>query len=247
MNKTQLKNWLSKTEIPLSKVSSNTGISRKTLYNWINGSPIRDNNMIKLYNAYKHEIEHCEIVLEGEKVEMNSKYVIDLQADKIEYQNKEIKTLKNALSNKQAESTHWESLEYDYIAETTLIQQRFKLGRVIKRVTDLKRQSDILGYSEKELSNMWDVGVQHIDINDHPIEKIISKETQREIKKQSLTLPIIFNALKSSVGDHYIPQPIMYIHKKGHHIGAIAYCKVEWSKMNVISKVQFLTGDQSIS
>tara|TARA_X000001382_G_scaffold24869_1_gene15484 strand:+ start:2570 stop:3331 length:762 start_codon:yes stop_codon:yes gene_type:complete len=191
---------------------------------------------------FKTEIKltNTDIQLKGAS-DMDAQYVIDLQKDKIETQAIEIKSLKDALKKKQAESTHWESLEFDYIAETTLIRERFELGRIIERVTDLKKQSDVLGYSEKELLKMWDVGVKHIDMKDHPIEKIINAETQLEIKKQSLTLPIIFDALKSSVGDHYIPQPIIYIHKKGHNVGAIAYCKVDWLKMKVVAKVQFLT------
>ncbi len=171
---------------------------------------------------------------------LDATYIIDLQKDKIEHQAIEIKSLKDALQKKQAESTHWESLEFDYIAETTLIRERFKFGRTIDKVTDLKKQSQVLGYTEDELLKMWDIGVKHLDMKNHPIDKLINAETQKEIQRQSLTLPIVFDAMKAIVGDHYIPQPMIYIHKQGHNVGAIAYCKVEWTSMRVTAKVKFL-------
>ena len=241
MNKTQVIKWLSETEIPLSKVSNNTGISRKTLYNWMNGSPIRNNNIIKLYNEYKHEIEHSEVRLKGEKIEMESSYIIDLQKDKIENQELQIKSLKKALQQKQAESTHWEQLEHDFICDVTLFRDGYKYGRIINSVNNLEEQSKALGYTKNEIKRFWDIGVRHENLEDHPIQQIINTETQKQIKKSISTLPILFDAMKATVGDHYIPQPIVYIHKKGHSVGAIAYNKVEWKQMKVISKVQFLT------
>jgi len=231
------------------QVAELLGIDRRILANWKSRQSLPTKYHQWYCNRYDIELKdfqkeikltETEIKLTGEG-DMEARKIIELQEYKIESQAIEIESLKDALKKKQAESTHWESLEFDYIAETTLIRERFELGRIIERVTDLKKQSDVLGYSEKELLKMWDVGVKHIDMKDHPIEKIINAETQLEIKKQSLTLPIIFDALKSSVGDHYIPQPIIYIHKKGHNVGAIAYCKVDWLKMKVVAKVQFLT------
>jgi len=190
---------------------------------------------------FKTEIKltNTDIQLEGAG-NMEANYVIELQKDKIEHQAIEIESLKDALQKKQAESTHWESLEFDYIAETTLIRERFKFGRTIDKVTDLKKQSQVLGYTEDELLKMWDIGVKHLDMRNHPIDKLINAETQKEIQRQSLTLPIVFDAMKAIVGDHYIPQPMIYIHKQGHNVGAIAYCKVEWVSMRVTAKVKFL-------
>ena len=51
---------------------------------------------------------------------------------------------------------------------------------------------------------------------------------------------MIFDALKTVGGNHYIPQPIIYKHKNGANIGAISYNKVEWSNLKVVSKVKFL-------
>tara|TARA_B100000902_G_C27220109_1_gene869176 strand:- start:212 stop:973 length:762 start_codon:yes stop_codon:yes gene_type:complete len=230
------------------QVAELLGIDRRILANW----KTRESLPTKYHQWYcdRYDIElkdfrqeikltNTDIQLEGAG-NMEARKIIELQEYKIESQAIEIDSLKDALQKKQAESTHWESLEFDYIAETTLVRERFKLGRIIDKVTDFKKQSEVLGYTEKELIKMWDIGVKHINMDQHPIEKIINEETQKEIRKQSLTLPIIFDAMKASVGDHYIPQPIIYIHKQGHNVGAIAYCKVEWISMRVTSKVKFL-------
>jgi len=75
----------------------------------------------------------------------------------------------------------------------------------------------------------------------HPIENIINSETQEEIQRQVSSLSMIFDALKSVGGNHYIPQPIIYKHKNGASVGAISYNKVKWSRLKVVSKVKFLT------
>ena len=189
----------------------------------------------------KVEVTNKKITIkENEKVNIESNYIIDLQKDKIQQQATEIIKLKDALKRKQAESAHWEHLAYDFIASVTLKRSGIKFARVINSVSNLKKQSEILGYSEKELKVLWDIGSQYT-MEKHPIDKIINKETQKEIQKQCLTLPIVFDAMKASVGDHYIPQPIMYTHKDGHTIGAISYNKIKWSVLGIDSKVQFLT------
>ena len=54
------------------------------------------------------------------------------------------------------------------------------------------------------------------------------------------TLPYIFDSIKSMVGDHYIPQPLLYISKNGDIVGSIAYAKLQWRTLKITAKVQFL-------
>ena len=241
-NSEKILKWLKTTRIPLTEISSKTGLSRSTLYNWLEGGVIRRRNESKLLSVYSTEIEltNTSIQLEGDE-NMDARYVIELQKDKIDHLNSKIKDLKTALKEKQAESTHWDTLPYDYISEVTLIRDGFKFGRRIDSVTDLEKQSSVLGYSVKKLQKLWDIGKYYAKIGEHPIDSIVSKETQLRLYEQIKTLPAIFDTMKSMVGDHYIPNPLVYKHKDGHNIGAIAYCKVEWLKMKVIAKVQYLT------
>lgn len=101
MNKTAVINWLQETEIPLSKISVNTGVSRRTLYNWLNGEATSNSNLKKIETYYFNEI-NSSLKITGKETMLDTKYIIDLQKDKIETQNNEIKTLKKHLKkNKQ--------------------------------------------------------------------------------------------------------------------------------------------------
>ena len=236
MKKQNVINWLKSTEIPMSKISKSTGVSRKTLYNYMNGEATSDSKLKLIETAY-----HNEINIKGEDVVLNSKYIIELQNDKIKYQQNEINELKSALKEKQAESTHWDALSYDYITTVTLIKNGVNFGRKFDSVSDLKKQSSVLGYSVKELEQLWDIGTSYDRIHDHPIDSLFCKETISMVREQTKTLPVLFDAMKSIVGNHYIPHPLIYKHKNGQKVGAISYCKVEWIKMKIIAKVQFIT------
>ena len=99
MYKTEILNWLKKTDIPLTTISKKSGISRSTLYNWINGSPVRDRNLSKLIDVYGEEIQIIDnIKITGKDNTMNieAKYIMELQKDKIEHLEKELAE-KNAL------------------------------------------------------------------------------------------------------------------------------------------------------
>lgn len=183
------------------------------------------------------------VVKEGSKVEMGADYIIELQKDKIETQAKEIKELKELVDKKQAESTHWEALECDFVCNVTLFRDGLKFGRLINSVTDFDKQSQVLGYRVDEIKKFWDIGKKHPNLASHPIEAIINEETSKDIKKRIATFPIIFDAMKSVVGNHYISEPIIYKHKNGSNVGAIAYNKVNWRKMEVTSKVKFLVSE----
>jgi len=175
--------------------------------------------------------------IEGDS--MNANYIIDLQRDKIEHQKAEIDKLKLELQSKTAEATHWDALDFDYTSNCTLIRRGVQYGRIINQVTHLDVQSKTLGYSEKELNAFWDVGTQYDDFYAHPSDKLYDKETLKDMRRQMSTLPHIFNSLKSIVGDHYIPQSLLFICKDGTFKGAIAFCKVEWWDMKIEAKVRF--------
>lgn len=202
-----------------------------------------NNYQIELEDFYKDiKLTNTNLDLGGSNI-MDAQKIIDNQDRLIHYQKKEILQLKEVINKKQAESTHWEALEYDFICNVDLVRKGLKFGRIIKSVTDLDKQAQTLGYRPEEIEKFWDLGVTHFKMEDHPIEAIINKETQKEIQKSISTLPIIFDAMKTVVGNHYIPQPIIYKHKNGTNIGAISYNKVEWSKMKVVAKVKFLVSE----
>lgn len=99
MYKTEIINWLKKTDIPLTTISKKSGISRSTLYNWLNGSPVRDRNLGKLIDVYGEEIQivgNINITEKDSLMKVDVEYIVGLQKDKITYLEKEL-VEKNAL------------------------------------------------------------------------------------------------------------------------------------------------------
>ena len=187
----------------------------------------------------KIKLTNIQIELEGDN-NMDARYVLDLQKDKIKHLEVENNALKKALGEKKAESNHWEALEFDYLCNVTLFRDGLKIGRTIDSVTKIDYQAKTLGYTKKEMEGFWDIGVKHNNLSSAPIDSIIDKDSLKNIQKQAMTLPILFDSLKSIIGDHYIPQPMIYIHKDGHRVPAMTYNKVEWRNLKVKSKVKFL-------
>jgi len=166
---------------------------------------------------------------------------IQLQKDKIVNLEKENLKLKETLKNKTPESSHWDDLSFHYTTEVTLHFSGFGvLGRTINKVTDISKQSEVLGYSEKEILQMWDIGTKHKDMNDHPINILLHKNTTDELDSIGKTLPTVFSAMKDMIGNHYIPTKLMYICKDGSLVGAISYNKIDWRNQKVYSKIAFL-------
>jgi len=242
-----------------SDIENKTKISRTQVYRWRDGTvkKVRTSSLFSVAKALGFKIHHIDntitttrnsddntIIKKGDKTKMEQQFLyehIELLRDKVAQKTKEINCLKEIIDKKQAESTHWEALEYDFICNVTLFRDGFKFGRVINKVTDLELQANKLGYSVEKMKFFWDVGVKHTKLESHPIDTLIDTETQKQIQKNISTMPLIFDAMKSVVGNHYIPQPIIYKHKNGTNVGAISYNKIEWMSLKVISKVKFLT------
>ena len=187
-------------------------------------------------------LTNTDIQLKGDD-SMDARYVIDLQKEKIERQTVEIESLKSALEHKEAESTHWDMLKFDYYVETKIHLKNMVFSRTINEVTNLELQSQKLGYTVDQLKEMWDVGNLYMFDSELPLKKILDNETLKDINEKTRTFPAIFNTLKSIVGHHYIPMPVIYVHKDGSKVPAITYNKVKWSEMKVYSKVEYIKVD----
>ena len=248
MGKTAMLEWLGTTPIPLTEISRQTGISRNTLYAWVSKkSEIRDSNYLKVVDKYGDFFttkgESMALSSEGSVAqgEIESHYVIGLQKDKIAYQQEEIDSLKTVLKEKQAESTHWDMLEFDYITKTRLIRTGFKIGRAILSVDTVTPLAEKLGYTEDELSKYFTLGNEYPEMDDHPINDLIDEDSKKILEEHTKSMPYIFDSLKNLVGNHYLPVPVTYICKNGvNKVHTITYNKINWSKLRVVSKCQFI-------
>ena len=189
------------------------------------------NESIKLINNFD--------VVNKETNDMDARYLIELQRDKISYQEEKISILQKQIDSKEAESIHWDVLEYDFYVESTL---NFTKGfsRVVTEVTNIEEQSKKLGYTPSEIRSFWDIGVSHRHTEDMPLKKLLDESTLAMMRDRIKTFPAIFRTLKNIVGHHYIPMPVIYLHKDGSKVPGISYNKVKWSEMVVYSKVEYI-------
>lgn len=233
MGKIDMVKWLKTTDISYSEISRTTGISRNTLYSWIaSNAEIRDSNYNKIAKHYESYFT------QKEKMDMDTSHV-GLLEDKVRSLDLENTMLKKQLNDKQAESHEFENVRYDYMANIKLSYKGFKVYRTVLDVNNIELQSEKLGYTEDELTELWEIN-QKINLSHIKMNKIIDNDTIDEMENKAKTLPYIFNALKDMIGNHYIPVPIIYIHKNGTRVPAISYNYVKWNKMEVVAKVKFL-------
>lgn len=231
------------------QVAEFMGIDRRVLANYkhSNNLPFKlqewycDKYDVKLKDFHEDiEITNRNINIKKEDGVVDARYIIDLQKDKIQNQTIEIEELKSALEHKEAESTHWDLLDFDFYVEIQLYMKNMKFSRVVNEVTNIEEQSKKLGYTVEKLKSLWDVGAKYNFDGEIPLKKILDQNTVKDINEKTKIFPAIFKTLKSIVGHHYIPIPVVYLHKKGNKIPAISYNKVKWSEMKVYSKVEYL-------
>ena len=247
-----IKRHMEQNQDTISQLSIDTGIGRQQIHRWLNGSAknIHNKSLEAVANALGYSVsktpDGLEISHHNQKgeLDMDTRYLIDLQRDKIESQSIEIDKLKEMISEKTSESTHWDNLQFDFIVQLKLKRTGFKFTRVITYVDDMAALAQKTGYTEDELNGFWAIKKEYgifCDDDPHPISQIVSEESELEIERLGKTLPYIFDSLKNMVGNHYIPVPITYNHKDGvTKVHTITYNKVNWFKMTIATKVQFL-------
>jgi hypothetical protein len=233
------------------QVAEFIGIDKHSLANAKLRDKLPNSYIMWFCETYNIEIKdfHKEITLTNTDIQlkgddsMDARYVIDLQKEKIERQTVEIDRLKSALEHKEAESTHWDLIEFDYYIETKIYLKNMVFSRTINEVTNLELQSQKLGYTVDELKELWDVGNSYMFDSELPLKKMLDENTLKDINEKTRTFPAIFNTLKNIVGHHYIPMPVIYLHKNGNKVPAISYNKIKWSEMKVYSKVEYIKVD----
>ena len=191
MYKTEILNWLKKTDIPLTTISKKTGISRSTLYDWLNGSPVRDRNLDKLINVYSEEIQIIDnIKITGKDNTMNieAKYIMELQKDKIEYLQKELAE-KNALIKHKPKDEpqtldeisnmlHDASKQWSWVFYKTDKPMSCARKGIFRNVNPALCK--LLGYSEDEMIGKDLLEFIHLDDHKRAVKEI--KKSTREIQ-----------------------------------------------------------------
>ena len=240
--------WLKTTRIPLTEISKKSGLSRSTLYNWLEGGEIRKRNREKILSIYEDEIEliDVDVQLKGE-VEMNNSIHLEakeelLQKNKlIHYQEKEIDILKKELEKSEAEKeiikidNEYEECKADF---ETVVQMRnvFSLKtieRCIISIDDINPFADALEMDKEELTKKYYKFGQWYKNNDHPIDKLVDGESLEKLKSATSGIPKQAKLFKFTLGAFYLKFHILYVHNYNFCMTR-CFCKINWSTNPVI-------------
>jgi PAS domain-containing protein len=100
MNLEIIKNWLVETNLPKTSIAKKSGVTRKTLYNIIDGKNIRDKSLRKIKRVYEESITKSD--------DTNLTTLIETQQSLIKYMDHRIKALEekvNSLKNTPAQTS----------------------------------------------------------------------------------------------------------------------------------------------
>ena len=99
MNLELIKNWLLETNIPKTSIAKNSGVTRKTLYNIIDGKNIREKSLRKINRVYEESITKSD--------DTNLATLIETQQSLIKYMDHRIEVLEEkviSLKNSPAQT-----------------------------------------------------------------------------------------------------------------------------------------------
>ncbi len=196
----------------------------------------------------KVEITENQITIEGDK-KVNSTanklttndllQDLDEKRGYIGYLKNEIAELKSALNRKTVENASFDSQPYDCLFDVTIGFGLRGITRTINSMTNMEIFPKMLGYTKEEMEDYWDIGVKHRFAN-HPIDKIIDKDSREKFKKQSEDLPNKMKDEETIVGDHFYTMQYYYIHKEGHKVPVNVSAKILWWEKKIVCKLNFM-------
>ena len=263
--------WIKNTRIPLTEISKTTGISRSTLYNWIEGKPIRDRNCEKILDVYKDEInivneritlKEGNVMLDIEKgkkeTEVSAKYIIQLQKDKIEMQQKEIEELGQEIRGKNSNLVTLENNKKlnNEIFENTIpdMQEIVYVKGILKNDIYTKHCNNIGG--EKLLEAL---GIPITDkdkyfapnawykVHEHPIDQFIVKKSQKDLRQMRKLALEIFKGVKFIMGLDCLFVPVTYQHENNIvHTHTSLKFNLDMKNSHIVSKTIIIGKEKSI-
>jgi hypothetical protein len=244
MNNTIIIKWVQDTDLPLTIIAQNTGISRKTLHNIKIGKPARTSTLSKLYLVYQKEIQLINNNLELKDTSMDisdflteteddaqnsidAKYVIQLQKDKIKQQEKEITMYKDYIDTQPLQKLQFDEISED-MSSTVQVRNVFSLKPMERKMS--------IGNGSEKLEKLLGLPKGHqffapnewFTFDKHPVDAIIDQETLGELKKITRTLPSLFESLKFMVGNHYMTFPVIYKYKR-KRVRTMCYLLLDWT------------------
>jgi hypothetical protein len=239
MNNSTITKWVQSTDLPLTIIAQNTGISRKTLHNIKAGKPTRTSTLTKLYLVYQKEIQLTNNNLDLRDTSMNvdnyitktenkidAQYVIQLQKDKIKQQEKEIALYRDFIERQPLQKIQWDEIQED-MSSTVYVRNVFSVKPMERKMnigTKPTKLEQLLGLPKNH--NYFGLD-EWFGFDSHPVDAIIAKTSLKKLKEITRTLPSLFESLKFVVGNHYMSFPVIYEYKN-KRVSTMCYLLLDW-------------------
>ena len=186
MNLELIKNWLIDTNIPKTSIAKNSGVTRKTLYNIIDGKNIREKSLRKIKRVYEESITKSD--------DMNLATLIETQQSLIKYMDYRIEVLEEkviSLKNPPAQTDGMNEMgdlldniinQWDWVFYGTDKPMSCTRNGIFRNVNPALCK--YLGYSEDEMVGKSILEFIHPD--EHEKTKIEMKKHKRNVELRLL-------------------------------------------------------------
>jgi PAS domain-containing protein len=186
MNLEIIKNWLIDTNIPKTSIAKNSGVTRKTLYNIIDGKNIREKSLRKIKRVYEESITKSD--------DTNLATLIETQQSLIKYMDHRIEVLEEkviSLKNSPAQTDGMNEIsdmldniinQWDWVFYGTDKPMSCSREGVLRNVNPALCKH--LGYSEDEMVGKSILEFIHPD--EHEKTKIEMKKHKRNVELRLL-------------------------------------------------------------
>tara|TARA_R100001510_G_C7655688_1_gene215000 strand:+ start:3658 stop:4461 length:804 start_codon:yes stop_codon:yes gene_type:complete len=232
-------NWKARRSMPISTIHKYCKENNYLVDDYIENNP----SLLKSYSNDKIKIKNKKIDLKegGKKVDIDTHYLIELQKDKIKQQEKEIAMYKGYVETQPVQKKQWDDIDADMRSEV-LVRNVFSLRSMERKMTIDKsgaKLEKLLGLPKGH--NYFD-DTRWYSMDAHPIDKIIDKDSLKELKRITKTLPSLFESLKFVIGSHYMTFPVVYVYK-GRRV--ITQCSIllDWrsSPKRILTKTKIIS------
>ena len=186
MNLEIIKNWLVETNIPKTSIAKNSGVTRKTLYNIIDGKNIREKSLRKIKRVYEESITKSD--------DTNLATLIETQQSLIKYMDHRIEVLEEkviSLKNSPAQTDGMNEIsdmldniinQWDWVFYGTDKPMSCSREGVLRNVNPALCKH--LGYSEDEMVGKSILEFIHPDEHEKTI--IEMKKHKRDVELRLL-------------------------------------------------------------
>ena len=239
-------NWKARKRMPMSIIQKYCKTYNTSVVDYIEEKSSED-GFLKVYKKDNIKIKNKKITIKDseEKMNVDSQYIIDLQKDKIEQQQRELVILKNLIESQPLQKMKFDDVQADM--ETTVeMKNIFSLKPIERRIYNIKGLSllsEKLNISPEDLRNQYFSENKWHITNEHPVDKIIDKESLSELKKMTRNLPTVLDSLKWVAGLHYMVTPVKYVVGE-NYCNTICYILLNWKTkpVKVLSKSVIING-----